>query len=311
MLKPEISSKSSLALTSFFSADDILPHQENMSRNDVIQRLLDHLANGHGLTGVENFFNAVLERETATNTVVAPGIALPHARLNDLDRPYVGIATSEKGIAFAEDEDPVHLILLVLIPRDQPGLYLQILRSLSSILRDRDAPFSAAKLKTAEEVMRFFERGGMVLPDFVCAADIMDDEFISLRNNDNLKSCIDYFIAQGINEIPVLDRDGDMVGVVRAGALLKVCLPDYLLWMSDFSPIVNFEPFTAVLRNEQNTWLADILLEDFASVQMKAPAVSVVGEMTRHNASRCYVLNGKKLMGVISLSRFLNKIFRE
>ena len=62
---------------------------------------------------------------------------------------------------------------------------------------------------------------------------------------------------------------------------------------------------------EQSTWLSEILLEDFASVQMKAPAVSVAGEMTRHNASRCYVLNGKKLMGVINLPLFLNKVFRE
>jgi CBS domain-containing protein len=243
--------------------------------------------------------------------VVANGIAIPHARIMDLQRPYVGIATSEQGIPFAEDEPPVHLILLVLIPRDQPGLYLQILRALASILRDRTAAKAVSRLRTPDEVMRFFERGGMVLPDFVCAADIMEDTFISLRDNDNLKTCIDCFISQQINEIPVLDRDGDMVGVVRAGALLKVCLPEYLLWMSDLSPIVNFEPFTTVLRNEQHSCLSDILLQNFASVQMKAPAISVAGEMIRHNASRCYVLNGKKLIGVITLSRFLSKIFRE
>ena len=62
-----------------------------------------------------------------------------------------------------------------------------------------------------------------------------------------------------------------MVWVVSAGALLKVCLPDYLLWMSDLSPLLNFEPFTEVLRNEQSTWLSDILVREFATVQMKAP----------------------------------------
>jgi hypothetical protein len=44
---------------------------------------------------------------------------------------------------------------------------------------------------------------------------------------------------------------------------------------------------------------------------MKDPAVSVAGEMTRRNASICYVLDDKKLMGVIDLPIFLNKIFRE
>ena len=260
---------------------------------------------------VDAYYNAIIERENANDTVVSNGISIPHARLDDLQRPYVGVATSAKGISFSDDKPPVHLILLVLIPRDQPGLYLQILRALASILRDKDAARSVSQLKTAEEVMRFFERGGMVLPDYVCAADIMSDEFIALRDNDNLKTCIDCFITNQLNEVPVLDRDGDLVGVVSAGTLLKVCLPEYLLWMSDLSPIINFEPFATVLRNEQNTWLSDILLQDFASVQMKAPAVSVAGEMTRYNASRCYVLNGKKLMGIIRLPNFLNKIFRE
>ena len=30
-------------------------------------------------------------------------------------------------------------------------------------------------------------------------------------------------------------------------ALLKVCLPDYILWMQDLSPIINFEPFAELL----------------------------------------------------------------
>ena len=77
------------------------------------------------------------------------------------------------------------------------------------------------------------------------------------------------------------------------------------------SPPDEPEPFANVLRNEQNTWLSDILLTDFASVQMGAPAVSVAGELTRRKALNCYVLQDKKLMGVIDLPIFLNKVFRE
>ena len=311
MSKPAQPPKPSLSLTSFFSAEDILIHQEDVSRNQLIRLLLTHVANVHGIIEMDTYYNAIIERENASDTVVSHCIAIPHARLDDLDKPYVGVATSVKGIPFIEGQPPVHLILLVLIPRDQPGLYLQILRALANILRDHDAARSISQMKTPEDVMRFFERGGVVLPDYVCAADIMNDEVLSLHSNDSLKTAIDCFIANQVNEIPVLDREDHLVGVVRAGALLKVCLPEYLLWMSDLSPIVNFEPFTTILRNEQNTSLSEILIEGFAAVQMNAPAVSVAGEMTRHNASRCYVLEGKKLKGVINLPRFLNKVFRE
>lgn len=311
MNKPPPKPKAGLALSSFFSASDILVNQVDIGRDSLIRKMLEHLAARHKLADIEIFFNSIIERESSSDTVLSRGIALPHARLASIDKPYVAVATSGQGIAFADNKPPVHLVLLVLIPSDQPGLYLQIIRALTSILRDPDTSKNLTQMSTAEEVMRYFERGGLVLPDYVCAADIMDSSFDFLRNNNNLKAAIDSFIAKQHSEIPVLDGDGDMVGIVSAGSLLKVCLPEYLLWMSDLSPIINFEPFTDVLRKEQSSSLSDILVKDFPAVQMSAPAISVAGEMTRRNCSTCYVLNEKKLVGVIDLPLFLNKIFRE
>lgn len=301
-----------LKLTSFFSADDILVQQEGLHRNGLIRAMLEHLAKRYGFQEIDTYYNAVIERENMENTMVAEGIAIPHGRVDGLSKPYVCVATSQLGVQFhPESGKSVHLVLMVLIPRDQPALYLQILRALATIMRDPDIPKTVAALKTPGEVMKYFDRSGMTLPSYVCAADIMHDPATVLQSNDSLKTAIDCFICKNVSEIPVIDRDGDMVGVVSAGALLKVCLPDYLLWMGDLSPIINFEPFANVLRNEQNAWLSDILATTYPSVQIKAPAVSVAAEMTRNNASCCYVLNDKKLMGVIDLPVFLNKVFRE
>lgn len=129
-------------------------------------------------------------------------------------------------------------------------------------------------------------------------------------NNDNLKTAIDCFITQNLSEVPVLDRDGDMVGIVSAGALLKVCLPEYLR-MSDLSPIVNFEPSTKQFGQRAEHLALRHSPQRVRFGPNESPGVSVVGEMTRRNASKCYVLNGKKLMGIIDLPVFLNKVFRE
>jgi CBS domain-containing protein len=114
-----------------------------------------------------------------------------------------------------------------------------------------------------------------------------------------------------VSEVAVLDRDGDLKGVVRAGELLRVCLPEYLLWMNDLTPIANFEPFAQVLENERRTWLSEILVKDFPVVTPDTPAVQVAGEMTRYRSSKCYVREGDKLVGIVRLPKFLNKIFRE
>ena len=312
MSKTSAQQKATLALTSFFGVDDILVQQEGFQRNALIRNILEHLASHHhGLRNVDANYNAVIRREDATGTVLPSGIAIPHARLEGIEHPYVGIATSERGILFEEGAPLSHLVFVVLIPRDQPGFYLQILRALSSIMRQKDAAKTVSRLKTAQEVMRFFGRDNMALPSYVCAADIMCAPATVLRDNDSLKTAIDCFIAQNRSEVPVVGQAGEMIGVVSARALMKVCLPEYLLWMSDWSSMKSFEPFADILTNEQNTWLSDILSDEYPSVQVDAPAISVAVQLTRKNAAKCYVLNGDKLAGIIELPVFLNKIFRE
>ena len=290
-----------LHLTEFFTAEDIIPHVGEMSRDEILRRLVPN----------EETFKAVLEREAAGSTVIRDGLAIPHARVATVTRPKVAIATSGRGIVWPGEESPVHIVFLLLIPQNQPALYLQILRALGTALKDDQVLRTVAAMNNAGDVYRFFESGKAYLPRYITAADIMSRTFLTLHDTDTLQKCVDTFIKNGVSEVAVLDRDDDLKGIVRAGELLRVCLPEYLLWMDDLTPIANFEPFADVLANEKKTWLREIMIDDFPSVTPDAPAVSVAGEMTKHQSPFCYVREGKKLVGVIPISNFLQKIFRE
>ncbi len=301
-----------IRLTEFFDAHSVLPHCGDMSRDDVIKTLLTRIAAGGGLPlGTDRLVKDVLEREEMGSTVIMDGLAVPHARVEGLNEPCAAIATSERGIVWPGEAGVVHIVFLMLIPRDRPALYLQILRALGTTLKDAAILHQVAAMTSAGEIFRFFESGKAYLPRYITAADIMTRDFKVLRDNDTMQTCVDMFIKERISEIPILDRDGDLTGIVRAGELLKLCLPEYLLWMNDLTPIANFEPFAEVLENERKTWLSDILVKEFPCVTPDAPAVAVAGEMTRYQSSKCYVREGDKLVGVVLLTRFLSKLFRE
>ena len=300
-----------LILTEFFEAEDIMPHCGDFTREEIVRALVGRLAAHYRLALPEKLVEEVLKREGEGSTVISDGLAVPHARLCEIDRPYAAIATSERGIRFPGEETSIHLIFLMLIPQNKPALYLQVLRALATALKDDATLRTVAAMTNAGDIYRFFESGKAYLPRYITASDIMDRTFKTLRDNDSLQVCVDTFIKQNVSEIPVLDRDGDLSGIVKAGELLRVCLPEYLMWMHDLTPIANFEPFADVLQNERKTWLADILVKDFPCVTPDAPAIQVAGEMTRYKSLRCYVREGTKLVGIIRLPRFLNKIFRE
>ena len=295
-------------LISFCTINDIICQAPQRESNDIIRTLVYRLTGNHGIRDPQGIVDAVLERETLSSTVMPNGIAVPHARLSGIERPYIAIATSREGFIF--DAGPVYLVFLILIPTEQPAFFLQTLRSLATSMLEEDATKRLAAATSADEVMRFFKTGGLRLSSYICAADVMVPPKITLRENASLKDAIDIFTTTDHEEVPVVDKEGDLVGVVSASALVGVCLPDYLLWMDDLSPIQNFEPFAEVLRKEHSTWLSEIMSEQYAYVQVSSPAIQVAAEFARQNTAHCYVLKDKHLAGVVTLRTFLHKIFR-
>jgi Kef-type K+ transport system membrane component KefB/mannitol/fructose-specific phosphotransferase system IIA component (Ntr-type) len=81
--------------------------------------------------------NAVLRREALMSTGIGNGMAVPHARLLNLNAPLVVIGQSRRGLDFdAPDAELVRLVFLILTPRDDQGAQLQILGSIARLVRD-------------------------------------------------------------------------------------------------------------------------------------------------------------------------------
>lgn len=297
--------------TSYFTPDDIICPIDAETREDAFLQILKQLAYNRGIGNVNRILKMVLDRDDGFTTVLTDGLALPHARLTTISDLVVGIGISPDGIRFPNEKVPVKIIILILTPKENPSLYLQVLSSMSKALQEKGMTETLSKMTNADDVWKFFNRSNLDFPDYICAGDIMEPNPVTLREHQTLEDAINLFVQKSLNDVPVIDNDGEMVGVVTAQELLKVCLPDYILWMDDLSPILNFEPFSHILQNESSTWLAEIMSQDYAVIDEKDPAISVAQEITKKKATRAYVLRGKKLIGTISLRQFLNKILRE
>ncbi|KAA9006934.1 PTS IIA-like nitrogen regulatory protein PtsN [Histidinibacterium aquaticum] len=88
---------------------------------------------------------ALMEREALGPTGVGGGVALPHARLDDLDRVRGLFLRLEKPINFdAVDRQPVDLVFALLAPETAGVEHLKALAMVSRTLRD---PATCAKLR--------------------------------------------------------------------------------------------------------------------------------------------------------------------
>ena len=90
---------------------------------------------------------AAMERERLGSTGVGSGVALPHARIDGIDRVHAAFARLEKPLEYdAIDERPVDLVVMLIAPSHASGEHLRALAQVSRRLRREDV---RARLRAA------------------------------------------------------------------------------------------------------------------------------------------------------------------
>jgi len=107
----------------------IVPSLASSDRNGAIRELTVVLA-GAGLIPdgeVDRIVKSILQRERSRGTTgFGKGVALPHAKIEGLDRVIASVGRSASGVQYeSHDGQPVFGIILVLSPLEQAEAHLK------------------------------------------------------------------------------------------------------------------------------------------------------------------------------------------
>ncbi|VGO15358.1 PTS system fructose-specific EIIABC component [Pontiella desulfatans] len=297
-------------LADYLQEECILCDVDADSRDKAIDQLVGVLHRQLGGFDRAEAVSAVLERERQAPTVLAEGLALPHARLAGLAKPSLALATSHSGIDFeAVGEEPVHVIVLILTPKDDPGAYLRLMASLSKTLA---APHMIKRLSVAGDTREAFgilTEGPEKVEIRLNASSIMNSNPVTLDEGDTLAHAIQAFCSNRIMDIPIVDSDGDLRGVIALEDLLGQSLPQHLLWMEDLSPIENFEPFAELLRKDSETKVADFMHDKYVAIAPDVPAIQLAKIFLMQRIRQIQVVDGRRFLGSVNLDGFSSQIF--
>lgn len=126
-----------------FHADGVICDLHVSSKKQLFQEMATKLIEVEALNekgiACRDIVAAAMERERLGSTGVGTGVALPHARIEGIDRVHVVFARLETAIDYdAIDERPVDLVALLLAPSDAGGAHLRALAKVSRALRRQD-----------------------------------------------------------------------------------------------------------------------------------------------------------------------------
>ncbi len=129
------------------------------SRHEALEELVDFAHREGKILHKEEFLQAVLEREKIVSTGIGLGVALPHAKLPNVEDFFIVLGIASHGIEWESlDDIPVKLVFLIGGPDDKQTEYLQILSSLTMSINDEDKRKQLLGLTNPEDIAKVLAR---------------------------------------------------------------------------------------------------------------------------------------------------------
>ena len=140
-------------INDMLSDDAFLMNFDGTSKKQVLEELskLAEIKLGiNSRTLLEN----LTKREKLGSTAVGNGIAIPHANLATIDKPFVFVSTLVNGLDFNSTDDlPVDIIFLLIAPDKKGSEHLQVLALISRLLRNKELTTKLRGCKSAESAL--------------------------------------------------------------------------------------------------------------------------------------------------------------
>jgi monovalent cation:H+ antiporter-2, CPA2 family len=160
-IEDEYPREAPISLLSAMNRGAILQELRSKTGEHAIAELVAAIP-GHVLPegiDTERIVAAVMRRESEISTDLGNGVAVPHARIANLQAPIAVLGRSLDGLLYsAESVDLVHLVFLLLTPAEQPEAQLTLLGQVANVCDDAVARETLLRAVSSAEAMSIIAR---------------------------------------------------------------------------------------------------------------------------------------------------------
>ncbi len=147
-----------MKITSILAKEDIIPDLKPAPKDEILKTLVELLASNKKVKQKGKILEILKKREELVSTAIGNGVAIPHGKVNNLNRFICAFARCPEGTDFESlDEKPTHFFFLLLAPENAPNENLRALAKIARILGNEKYRSALAKAKDSAEIYSLFE----------------------------------------------------------------------------------------------------------------------------------------------------------
>ncbi len=147
-----------MKLTDILIRDACVVDMQAKTKKEALRELANALSGAVEGLAASELLDMLLEREKLGTTAMGDGIAIPHARMESLDRLLASFGRSRTGVDFdAVDGKHTHLFFLLVAPGREGSAHLLTLARLSRFLSNPDFRSKLLDVESSDDLFRIFE----------------------------------------------------------------------------------------------------------------------------------------------------------
>ena len=114
----------------------ILVNENCKTKKSILEKVSELLSKPSGISS-SDIFNKLYEREKLGSTSIGKGVAIPHARIKNIDYPFLSIIILNEAVEFDNiDNLDVDIVVSMIVPEENYNNHLDLLADLSGKLDD-------------------------------------------------------------------------------------------------------------------------------------------------------------------------------
>ncbi|MBC6497446.1 MAG: PTS sugar transporter subunit IIA [Alphaproteobacteria bacterium GM7ARS4] len=142
-----------MALASLIPAEQVFSQVRVASKKQLFDEVALRMASYMGCAE-QTILDVLLERERLGSTSVGNGMAIPHGKIDGIERIYGLLMTLEHAIDFdAHDGQHVDIVCALIAPADEGGDHLRALSVVSRFLRDKNTSMHLRNAKSHHDII--------------------------------------------------------------------------------------------------------------------------------------------------------------
>ena len=142
-----------MKISDILKKEHIIKELNSCDKKNVLDELSSFLEDEGEITSKENLLAALIGREKLGSTGIGENVAIPHAKISEIDKIITVFGRSKNGVEFESfDQKPVNFIFLVMAPENSTGQHLKVLARISRLFKNPSLRESVLRTNEADQI---------------------------------------------------------------------------------------------------------------------------------------------------------------